>query len=205
MWRPYTCFARKSMYCLHFAAIIVQLFGPSTMMTLSQTCWRCMCLQVMDLQSFGRFETGDEQLLRGLTRGLWKHQRIFGAQRAWTTWRTGSDTSGAVCDAVGTWMTFTGSLCTAYLQASQADPCVYKWGSQHVLGNSLPVGESLSTGAVHQPLHELLYLLLLTIHFSQALAVMKMGWSTTLWQFHLFLLFSCKPEQPAAVASSTAW
>lgn len=175
------------------------------MASLYQTCWRCMCLRVMALRSFGKCEAGDEQLLGGLRHGLWKHQMIFGAWRAQTTWGRGSATPGGVCDAAGTWMTFTGSLCTAYLQASQVDLCVYKWGRQHDLGDSLPFDESLSAWAVHQPLHELLYLLLLTIHFSQALAVMKTGWSTTLWQFHLFLLFSRKPKQRAAVASSAAW
>lgn len=44
----------------------------------------------------------------------------------------------------------------------------------------LPFKESLSAWAVHQPPHELLYLLLLTTRFSQALDVMKTGWSTTL-------------------------
>lgn len=188
-----------------FCRNIVQLFGLSTMVTLYQTCWRCMCLQVMDLQSFGRREAGGEPLLVGLRCGLWKHQRIFRAWRAQITRGTGSATSGVVCDTVGTWMAFTRSLCAAYLQASQVDPLVYKWGRQHDLGNSLPFGESLSAWAVHQPFHELLYLLLLTINFSQALAVMKSGWSTTLWQFHLFLLFSRKPKQRAAVASSAAW
>lgn len=40
--------------------------------------------------------------------------------------------------------------------------------------------ESLSAWAVHQPPHELLYLLLLTTRLSQALDVMKTGWSTIL-------------------------
>lgn len=117
----------------------------------------------------------------------------------------GSATSGAVCDTARTWMTFTGSLCTAILQASWVDPRVYRWGRQRGLGNSLPFREALSTWAAHQPLRELLYLLLLTTHFSQASAVMKTGQSTTLWQFHLFLLFPHKPKQRAAVASSAAW
>lgn len=188
-----------------FCSNMVQLYCLSTPVSLCQTCWRCMRLQDVDLQPFNKSEAGSEQLLGGLRCGLWKHRRIFRAWHAQTKWKTESATSGAVCDTVGTWMIFTGSLCTAYLQASQVDPCVYKWGRQRNLVNSLPFGESLSTLAVHQPLHEFLYLLLLTIHFSQALAVMKMGWSTTLWQFHLFLLFSHKPKQQAAFASSAAW
>lgn len=200
----YVLFMKKHV-TVAFCSNIVQLFCLSTTVSLYQTCWRCMCLQTWTCSPSMSMKQAMSSSWGGLRCGLWKHQRIFRAWRAQTKRKTGSATSGAVCDTTGTWMIFSGSLCTAYLQASQVDPCVYKWGWQHDLGNSLPFGENLSTWVVHQPLHEFLYLLLLTIHFSQALAVMKMGWSTTLWQFHLFLLFSHKPKQQAAVASSAAW
>lgn len=137
---------------------------------------------------------------------VWRHQREF---RAWcdqTMWGTGSTGSWEVWDAAGTGMVFTSSLCPqTCLWASQVGLCVYKQGRQIDLGNSLLFRESFSAWAVHQLPHKLLYLLLLTTHFSHAFAVMKTGWSTTLWQFHLFLLFSHKPKQWAAVASSAAW
>lgn len=70
--------------------------------------------------------------------------------------------------------------CAHRLASGQVGLCVYKQGRQIDLGNSLLFRESFSAWAVHQLPHKLLYLLLLTTHFSHAFAVMKTGWSTTL-------------------------
>lgn len=90
------------------------------------------------------------------------------------------------------------------LSASQVKLCIYKWRRQSDFGSSLPVRKSLFLGS---PSVSPQASVSLAAHnsFLYALAVLKMGWSTTFWQFHLFLLFSFEAKQQAAVVSSAAW
>lgn len=117
MQKPYRSFAWNEKHVqFAFSINIVQLLGLSTTVSRYQTCQRCMCLPVTDLQSRGRCEAGGEQQLGGLRHGLWVRVRISRAQRVLITWGTGSATSGAAHDTAGAWVVFTGSLCRARLQ-----------------------------------------------------------------------------------------
>lgn len=120
------------------------------------------------------------------------HQRI---SRAWCA-QTVQGSGSTACRKVQTRLTF-----ISLPPASQVELCVCKWGD---FGSSLTVRESLFLGS---PLASPQASVSFAAHnsFLCALAVLKMGWSTTFWQFHLFLLFSFEAKQQAAVVSSVAW
>lgn len=121
MQRPYTLAWNEKHVLFAFCINMVQLLDLSTMVSPDHTCQRCMCLQVTDLQSWGRWWTAI-----GRTQcGLWGRVRISGAQRAQILWRTGSATSGAACDTAGTWVVFPGSLCRACVQYPKQLPCLH--------------------------------------------------------------------------------
>lgn len=167
MHRLYASFAWNEKHILlAFRISTVQLLGLSTMVGLYHTCQRWMCLQVTDLQSCGRSEAGDEQQLRGLRHGLWVSQDICSTACP--------NHEGRGLPPLEQHMT------------QQGHGCIY-WGHCAELVSNIPsrsmwllvrkaawfrksllFRESLSTWAVHQPPHELLYLLLLTTRFSQA-------------------------------------
>lgn len=206
MQRPHIFTWNEKHLLLAFCINVVQLLGLFTLVSPWQFCQRCMCLQATDLQWWGRCEAGDEQQLGALRHGLWVRVRMSGAQLMCPNHtRDRSAASGVARDRAGTWGIFTGSLCRAGVQHPKQIHVWRRCEEGSMFRKNLLFRESLSAWAVHQLPHELLYLLLLTTRFSQALDVMKTGWSTTFWQFHLFLLFSRKPKQQAAVAFSAAW
>lgn len=159
----------KSMYYLHFASVMVQLLGLSTMVNPYQTCPRCMCLQVTDPQSWGRYGAGNSN---------WEDSNMgFESESEYQECSMPKSHEGQSLPLLETHMTQQGhgwyllGHCVELVSSIPSRSMCLHVQKAVWFRKRLLFRESLSEKAVHQPPHELLYLLLLATHLSQALDV----------------------------------